>query len=568
MKRIQSNRSFLLRICSILFVVWIISGVQQSIAEFAPDLSIGVFLIIGTFFVPGLLPQLTRYHGKLYRFLETTIRTYKTILQVPQHRFIHYPGLTDPVPTTPRKTKKNVTMLENKDMAVAYHTLRCESILSPTCNPPIPKSSTIGIIRKFFQQHGFVFTKISDTELRIHSQLPHYTEFGEIPVYIMSNTVLNRKHIQQIYTKVNSHYQHPEKKCLHGKIVFVIVTIPPEDSAYHQIYDYKVRHNCTIIPLSHLFVTKSVRRSSGDLEVEKKIRVSTGQCNLYAMSTPVADPLSCFGRSDFINQLLEAVKHQKYIGLFGLRKIGKTWVTWQFKEQLSDHIAAYINLQHLPRNCSYLYRKIIEECMRDVASKYSDIHLSELHLTRSDPPKDDNAAFTHDIVSLWKRVRTKYGDLKVILLLDQAEQLIPTDVSTNDGFVSFHEFLETIHHISQQYGFLVSIMVSTDPEILRTDKWGSQNNPGFQCYKEVFLTSLSEDGCNQLITTIGAQMGLIYTEESLSRLYYETGGHPYVTRQLCSLIAKNLRYSNSERRTSDTLEQKIVQVRDVEQAVS
>ena len=63
-------------------------------------------------------------------------------------------------------------------------------------------------------------------------------------------------------------------------------------------------------------------------------------------------------------------------------------------------------------------------------------------------------------------------------------------------------------------------------------------------------------------------MGLLYSEETLSRLYYETGGHPYVTRQVCSLIAKNLKRSKTISLGAGPEEPTQVQVRDVEQAVS
>jgi len=163
--------------------------------------------------------------------------------------------------------------------------------------------------------------------------------------------------------------------------------------------------------------------------------------------------------------------------------------------------------------------------------------------------------------------------MKVILLLDEAEHLVPSPTENKDGFLGFHEFMGTIRGISQQHGFLVSMIVSSRPEISRIDTWKGQNNPGFQYYKEVFLSSFSEDGCNQMICDIGAQMGLIYTEESLSRIYYETGGHPYVTRQLCSLIAHNLKehegsdFWQSANSTAFTDNITTVQVKDVENTV-
>lgn len=43
-----------------------------------------------------------------------------------------------------------------------------------------------------------------------------------------------------------------------------------------------------------------------------------------------------------------------------------------------------------------------------------------------------------------------------------------------------------------------------------------------------------------MITNIGEQLGLTYSAESLMRIYQETGGHPFITRQLCSLILQKV----------------------------
>jgi hypothetical protein len=42
-----------------------------------------------------------------------------------------------------------------------------------------------------------------------------------------------------------------------------------------------------------------------------------------------------------------------------------------------------------------------------------------------------------------------------------------------------------------------------------------------------------------MIQKLGKGMGINYTEESLQRIYAEAGGHPFVTRQLCSRITKH-----------------------------
>ena len=41
-----------------------------------------------------------------------------------------------------------------------------------------------------------------------------------------------------------------------------------------------------------------------------------------------------------------------------------------------------------------------------------------------------------------------------------------------------------------------------------------------------------------MISNIGKQMNLLYTEEALEFIVDASGGHPFIARQLCSLVYK------------------------------
>lgn len=58
-----------------------------------------------------------------------------------------------------------------------------------------------------------------------------------------------------------------------------------------------------------------------------------------------------------------------------------------------------------------------------------------------------------------------------------------------------------------------------------------------QFFTDIFLPPFNEEETRRMVTNLGAQMGLKYTDESLKRIYYESGGHPHLARQLCSLAA-------------------------------
>jgi hypothetical protein len=223
----------------------------------------------------------------------------------------------------------------------------------------------------------------------------------------------------------------------------------------------------------------------------------------------------------------------------------------------------YIDLQQLPRSGSYLYRKILDECVRDISFKFPELQLPRLHLSWTGSGEGDARKFSHDLVALWEAANTKRRGTKLILLLDGAEQLFPVDPEEGGGFQGGQEFLDTIQNIARKHKCLSSMMAFSSLQAARGNHMQS-----FWVDRKICLASLTEHGCDHMVTTLGAQMGLLYSEETLSRLYFESGGHPYVTRQVCSLIAKNLKRSKAISLTGGSAEPTQVQVRDVEQAVS
>jgi hypothetical protein len=521
-----------------------------------------ILLIIGTFFMPHMLPQFAGYHEKFARFLEHTANTYKRIFTIPQVRMTAQSG------GSVRMTAAVQPPLGRKgppDMKVPYPATRGGQRVAATNRIAPRKMTPQSVIETFFQQSGFAVTEAAATEWRITSQLTRYKCYGEIPVYLMPNAGLNAHHIQNIYAKMLT---QPRATNSPGnpRLGFVIVNKPVEQMAYEQIYTYRVNHHVIIIPLSQPFVAKSVRYAACAQQLEEKISAFTGQTNLYAMTTPVADPLAFFGRPAIVSQIQSALNKQACIGLFGLPKIGKTWLLWLLKEQLSQQLTIYIDLHQFPKSASYLYRKIIDEGVREISFKAPMVTLPKLKLSWTGSGQNDAPEFCHDLLTLWNVAKIgQPGVQKMVLLLDGAEQLLQpsTESSAKEKTPGFQEFFATLKSLAQQYGFLTTLLSCVSPQGVR--KHCATTLP---CDQRFFLPSLVEEHCNQMISGLGVQMGLMYSEEALSRVYYETGGHPYVTRQLCSLIAKNLRRSKMIPLDEQAVPQSVVSVREVEQAVA
>ena len=390
-------------------------------------------------------------------------------------------------------------------------------------------------VHAFFQTNGFECISQTEHQQILHPTLAHYERYGDITLVIMTDTVVDTSALQSIHADIVS--QTTSKR---GNLVFLIVNTHLHPETYRQMATYKSQENIIFIPLAIQLLRKALRQGNSPQILEKIVSNHVRGKNWYETSTPVENPLEFFGREEMLTTLGDAVSHVQHIGLFGLRKIGKTSLIWQLREKLSQHIVAYVDLQQTPQELSCVYDAILEECLREISDKYPDVTLPEFHCFTQETTANESVQFCQILVGLWEYLHVKSHDVKIVLLFDEADHLIPSGREIHPGFSKFHHLIGTIRGISQRYGFLVSLMVSSSPNISRLDTWKGQNNPGFQFYKEIFLSTLTEEECNHMIHSLGNPMGVRYTEESLSRIYYETGGHPYVTRQLCSLIVQHI----------------------------
>lgn len=543
-------------------------------------LLLGILLTIATIFISSFMPMASGAHAKagVARSKREAAEMYARRIKKTREREVVMADLAAPVltpktpsnPTQPAaapQPKKSATpapQLESLEGLAELETLTGldDADAQPVVEPgdmmpetaavwPAPSLLMKKQIKRFFAQSHCQITDVTPTIMLIRAaSLP----YGEIPVAVVTKIALNDAVTQAVYADVMAH-----GRVARPKIIGVIVDEMPHHSARQRIRQLARQEHVALRLMSLQLMEKANRNDVCAQMMENMLNPALTEQNAYEAVGAVENPLECFGRDKMIAGLLDSMSHLQHIGLFGARKIGKTSLVWQLRERLAQQIVAYIDLQHTPRDCAYLYHAILDECAKDAAFKYPEIKLPAFERTPG-----GSAQFIQQLVRLWETLKAHRHDMKIALLLDEADHFVPNLLEDEAGFAGFHEFMGVIRGISQQYGFLVSMIVSSRPEISRIDTQRGQSNPGFHYYKEVFLSSLSENGCNQMIQSLGAQMGLTYSEEALSRIYYETGGHPYVTRQICGMLAQARENGEDEAALSGAM----IGAQDVEQTIA
>jgi len=293
-----------------------------------------------------------------------------------------------------------------------------------------------------------------------------------------------------------------------------------------------------VIPLEAVSLKQAIIEGKSADTLEQLLRLWVGQGDLFDVHSPIADAGTFFGRGQFIHTLTTKIIHRENFGIFGLRKVGKTSLVFQLRENLPRNLIGYTDLQSISsRRCDEIYFRLSAAVRRELRVKFPEVPAIPSRLTDFDSSRTYPSIatdFHNELLKIKEALESQGQQPRVLLLLDEIELLLPSEQSK--GFIGFEDFFRQIRGLYQQEGFILSGVVGADPNACRAGKWGDRDNPIFQYYDEIFLSPLDRSECDQMVQGIGEVMGISFDSNSLASIYEESGGHPYVGRQLCSRI--------------------------------
>jgi hypothetical protein len=263
--------------------------------------------------------------------------------------------------------------------------------------------------------------------------------------------------------------------------------------------------------------------------------------DLYDFSLPVYYE-NFFGRLQIIDELTEYLNESQPIGIFALNKMGKTSLIRNFAERLKEYAVAIIDLQSLQPDISVVYTQVIKSLLQNIEIKWGFPEKGKLKLIREDTKSSNPLeAFNHDIKILYESLLTYTLSPRFVLFIDEIDRLIPgDDYHRVPGFSNYNDLLTTLRGLFQQGFPLTFVVIGIQSEINRKAKLAGSENAGFHLFRELFLPPMVKTECDQMIIDIGQQMGIEYTPKALDMIYIESGGHPFLARQLCSEMWNSL----------------------------
>ncbi len=382
-------------------------------------------------------------------------------------------------------------------------------------------------IRRFFEHAGFQTAPLPNTLVhRCEPDAPAWQRLLDGAIYVQPAAVepLTGDHVRDI--RDDMHNLDPS-----ASTVVVVTTQRPTDQGWAQIGTFQMEA-FTVLPVEHTLLTTGLAdgREQALLyaEIEKRLGADYDP---YDVRDPVAGAFSFFGRDALVHDLLRRAAEGRPVGIFGLRKMGKSSLLRALGDRAPFPVAA-VNLQTVgPADVAELYTRALQPWLQWMRARgLADLPLPTI------APENPTASFVAAAQALLEHLHTHGQEPRLGLFLDEAELITPRPDGSGPDLGRYLAFIRAVRGLIDQDARLSLVVASLNPAINRINAWDGEQNPAFNLFQEIYLPPLARDDCIQLVRNVGRQVGLVYDDPALEQITALSGGHPFLARQLCSLL--------------------------------
>lgn len=298
-----------------------------------------------------------------------------------------------------------------------------------------------------------------------------------------------------------------------------------------------------IIPFSY----KELENEISTEFLQNRMRTFLYERDLFGVASPLRDDNLFFGkdRSNTISELYGKYQQGEHGGLFGLRRIGKTSILNLLRRRVEQNggVAIYFDCtkyHHLRWN------SLLHQIVKEIYEKYS-VGAAETpvgFLDESFLLDDSEERYTEEKASLsfesdLKLLHHNLKNRRILLIFDEIEQ-ISYGTSPSNSWCKENDslyFWQTLRAISQtDNGIFSFVITGVNPKCIEDSKINEHPNPIFNVLVPQYITLFDYGDVKSMVSNIGGHLGLQFEEEIFTKLIDDYGGHPFLTRQVCSKI--------------------------------
>lgn len=257
--------------------------------------------------------------------------------------------------------------------------------------------------------------------------------------------------------------------------------------------------------------------------------------DLFDFSAPLKKEFYFFGRDNIVMDIIDKHTSSQNYGLFGLRKTGKTSIIYGVIRKLKaiNGTGILIDCQD-PKISQNTWNHALFMVLDTVAKETN----TTLKYQKDDfKPEEASNIFRESIINLHEQL----GGKSILLLFDEIENITfdkSADEKWREGF-DFIYFWQTIRSVFQQTDKVFTFCIlGTNPKCVEVPSFREVDNPIFQAFNPQFIPGFDVTQTREMVRKLGRLMGLKFEEVIYSKLQEDYGGHPFLIRKVCSIIAK------------------------------
>ena len=265
----------------------------------------------------------------------------------------------------------------------------------------------------------------------------------------------------------------------------------------------------------------------------------------YDFSNPVRDPSGFFGRRAEFDQIIVAIERRQSVGIFGLRKTGKTslmnFVSGRRREAGKPVI--WLDISGVTGADDFRSRVLEGFHAAAVGVAASGATLPRLRtFSRTGTLVSDAAAIRQNWLRDLESLAEHLG-LPVELFIDEVDQLLPAR-----SYLGEEEANQLLIALTQLRGMIqgarpgaevILICAGVNPAIFERPLLpNGTDNLLYKLVRLMYLAPLSRDEMAEMVRDLGRRMGVrVRDHQVIDFLFAEYGGHALLTRKACSLAA-------------------------------
>ncbi len=440
---------------------------------------------------------------------------YQEELRMSESTFL--PSLNDPPPSIRPKEIRMVLMIGLRSLVVPYASLGLIAIAGPLLVVVYSRrrrGDPMQIARDFFSHtHWRVTRTWRRGAIRLESRTG--STLHALALDGVNNHEGSAEDVDRLVTATN------------GRIRLYMVFPDADSRVQHknQVQQLKAKLHSDVVPLDLAALQVALHNDVCVSTLAEQEELYITREDPYFELMPIKDAGFFFGRQTELRGISSSLVQGQHIGIFGLRKTGKTSLANRLLERFRD-----IPIVMIQCDC---FDSLLAADFLSLVTRRLHARLRKMGVVNG-PSSDTDCCDLQAVVRLWRRTGRQEP---CVVILDEIDRLLPIREGVDrNQLMEGRRVVGTLRTVAQELQALAVVAIDKRPDISRVNRLplDAGENPMFMNLKEIYTGSLTESESREMLREIGTWRDIMWDDDALEQAFVYCGGHPLVTRLFAS----------------------------------